>query len=389
MPSHIVNVEAIPIVTDDVSADDLDGSYETVLVRVTDEDGRVGNGETDAPTDVIKAYIEASDAHDWSRGPKGLLIGKDPFEIPALYDELYLATRFPGRRGIGIHALSAIDIALHDLVGKQLGRPAYQLLGGARHAHLHPYGTIWPGLPNGRPISALMDEIKRQMTLLVESGLNAVKMEVLFGDLVTDSELVELIGEGRAHLGDDVTLGVDFGYRWTDWRSALSVLERIQEFDIYFAEAPLDHDNLISHRRLVERSPIRVGGAEMSATRFECQEWLDATGVDLIQASVNRCGGLTEAHRIAEIAARYGATMIPHGYKTGITVAASMHFQASTPNAPFFEFLSPATARSKLRLGLVGPEPKVHDGVIDLPTAPGLGFEVDEDVVERYRVDQA
>jgi L-alanine-DL-glutamate epimerase-like enolase superfamily enzyme len=386
--TKIVDVETIPIITDDVSGDDLDGSYETLLVRITDEDGRSGHGETDAPVDVLRTYINTSDAHEWSLGLRNTLIGRDPFGISALYDELYLATRFSGRRGLGIHALSAVDIALYDLVGKQVGRPAYELLGGARHKHLTPYGTIWPGLPMGRPISALMDEIKRQMTLLVESGLRAVKMEVLFADIVTDAELVDLIHEGRAYLGDDIAMAVDFGYRWTDWRSALWLLERIEDCDIYFAEAPLDHDDLVGHCRLADRSPIRIGGAEMSATRFEIEQWLEVGHVDVIQCGITRCGGLTESHRMAEIVGRHGAIMIPHGYKTGITVAASSHFQAAAASSPYFEFLSPAVAPSRLRQGLVGPEPRVHDGIIDLPTAPGLGFEVDEEMVERYRADR-
>jgi L-rhamnonate dehydratase len=388
MSSVIANVETVALYTD-VNADDLDGSYDTVLVRITDEDGRTGTGETDAPPALIKWFIEMEDLHDWSRGLGKMLVGKDPFSVPALSDELYGASRYPGRRGLGIHALSAVDIALYDLVGRQLGRPAYQLLGGARHTHLRPYGTIWPGFPGDRSMSEVMTDIKRMMTAAVESGLTAVKMEVLFKDLVDDRRLVDLIHEGRSHIGPDITMMVDFGYRWTDWRAALWVLERIEECDIYFAEAPLDHDNLISHRRLAERSPIRIGGAEMSATRFECREWLETARSDVIQANVTRCGGLTEARRIADIAQHYGASVVPHGYKTGITVAASSHFQAASANCPFFEYLSPSTAKSVLRTRLVTPEPQLQEGVMPLPTAPGLGFEVDEELVERYRVDLA
>jgi L-rhamnonate dehydratase len=389
MPSVVANVETVALYTDNVNADDLDGSYDTVLVRITDEDGRTGTGETDAPAALVRWFIEMEDLHDWSRGLRNVLLGKDPFAVPALVDELYGASRYPGRRGLGIHALSAVDIALYDLVGKQLGRPAYELLGGARHTHLRPYGTIWPGFPGDRPMSAVMADIKGMMSAAIESGLTAVKMEVIFGDRASDRMLVDLIHEGRAHIGPDITMMIDFGYRWTDWRAALWVLERIEECDIYFAEAPLDHDNLISHGRLAERSPIRIGGAEMSTTRFECQEWLEVAKSDVIQANVTRSGGLTEARRIADIAQRYGASVVPHGYKTGITVAASSHLQAASANCPFFEYLSPSTAKSVLRTSLVGPEPEVRDGVMPLPTAPGLGFEVDEDVVERYRVDMA
>ena len=130
--SAIADVEVIPIVTPAVNAADCDGSADTVVVRITDEHGRTGIGEADAPADLIQAFVRAADLHVWSQSPRELLIGADPFELTALYDRLYEATSYPGRRGLGIHALSAIDMALHDLVGKQLDRPVYQLLGGAR-----------------------------------------------------------------------------------------------------------------------------------------------------------------------------------------------------------------------------------------------------------------
>src|SRR5579871_3215800 len=130
----IVEVEAIPVKVKGPAGDpaDLDGSNETIVVRITDAAGRVGIGETDAPADVVRALVLMDDIHAWSRGLRNILLGRDPFEIGRLHDDLYRESIYHGRRGLGIHALSAVDIALYDLVGKQLGRPVYQLLGGAR-----------------------------------------------------------------------------------------------------------------------------------------------------------------------------------------------------------------------------------------------------------------
>jgi L-alanine-DL-glutamate epimerase-like enolase superfamily enzyme len=233
--SRIAAVEIIPVVTPGVNAADLDGASDTVIVRVTDEDGRAGIGEADAPGELVKAFVEMPDLHLWSRGIRGLLLGRDPFELRALWEEAYEATSYPGRRGLGIHALSAVDMALHDLVGKQLGRPIYQLLGGARREHLTPYATIFPGLPQGRAIGEVMAEIGRLFETALSAGFRAVKMEVLFFDLVTDAELVELIHQGRRMLGDGVTMMLDFGYRWHDWRAALWVLDRVEDCNVYFA----------------------------------------------------------------------------------------------------------------------------------------------------------
>lgn len=384
--SAIVEVEAIPL---RVGADarDLDSSSETIVVRLTDEDGRTGIGEADAPALAVRELVLMDDLHAWSRGLRGVLLGRDPFEREALWHDLSAATIYHGRRGLGVHALSAVDVAVHDLAGKQLGRPVYALLGGARRERIKPYATVWPGAVKGRTLAEMMAEISRLFERALEAGFRAVKMEVFFGDLAGDRELVDCIREGRRLVGDDVVLMLDFGYRWSDWRDALGVLTRVEPCDIFFAEATLRHDDLAGHAKLAARSPIRIAGAEMAATAEECREWLERGKVDVLQPDVNRCGGLTELRRIAELAAWAGATVVPHGWKTGITAAAAAHFQAATPNVPYVELLSPAVFDSPLRSELTRPEPELEDGTLPLPTAPGLGVELVEETVERYRVD--
>jgi L-alanine-DL-glutamate epimerase-like enolase superfamily enzyme len=232
-----------------------------------------------------------------------------------------------------------------------------------------------------------MDAIAAQFERALALGFRAVKMEVVFGDLVTDRELAGCIREGRRLLGADVTMMVDFGYRWSDWRDALWLLRRVEDCDVYFAEASLQHDDLAGHAKLAARVEMRVAGAEFAATVAECREWLERGRVDVLQPDVNRCGGLTELRKIALLAELAGASVVPHGWKTGITVAAALHFQAATANAPYVELLHPKLYESPLRAELVRPEPVVQDGAISLPTAPGLGIELVEDAVERYRVE--
>ncbi len=386
--SKIAEVEVIPVAAPDQARDDLDGTVDTVIVRITDEAGRFGIGETDAPPAVIKSFIEMPTAHLWSRNAGEILIGADPVEIAALWQKLYEGTFWPGRRGLGIHAISAIDIALHDLAGKQLGLPAYKLMGGARRERLRPYCTIFPGLSQGRPVGVLMREIGRQFEAALAAGFRAVKMEVLFYDLVTDAELVGLIREGRRMLGEGILMALDFGYRWTSWHDAKWVLDRVADCDIYFAEATLQHDDLLGHARLAAQSPIRICGAEAAATRFEIREWLERGGVAIVQPNIGRGGGLTEIRRIADLCELQGAQVVPHGWKTGITSAVGRHFQAACPAAPLFEYVSPKVFDSPLRRELVSPEPALADGFMELPTAPGLGIELNEALVERWRIDR-
>ena len=381
----VADVEAVVLRAPESDASDFDSSAETVVVLIHDENGIVGIGEADAPAPIVRELVLMEDRHAWSRGLRTVLLGRDPFEIDAIHRDLYQATIYHGRRGLGIHALSAVDVALHDLVGKQLGRPAYQLLGGACRDDIRPYATVYPGVPGGRTIGELMDEIARGFERALELGFRAIKMEAFFGDLVSDRELVGCIREGRRLVGDDMTLLVDFGYRWRDWRAALWTLNRLEDCDLYLAEATLQHDDLEGHAKLAARAETRIGGAEMAATLFECREWIEHGRVDVVQPDVNRAGGLTEMVRIAQLAELAGVLVVPHGWKTGITSAAARHFQAATPNVPFVEHLSPDLFDSPLRRELVSPEPAIVDGAIELPTAPGLGIELDADAVDRYR----
>jgi L-alanine-DL-glutamate epimerase-like enolase superfamily enzyme len=381
----IERIEVIPISVPGQASDDLDGTVDTVIVKLFDRDGRHGFGETDAPPGVIEAFLTMPTAHGWSRNVGDVLVGSDPVEIAALWHRMYEATFWPGRRGLGIHAIGAVDIALHDLAGKQLGLPAYKLMGGARRPTLKPYCTIFPGLPAGRAIGELMAEIGRQFDSALQAGFRAVKMEVLFYDLVSDRELVGLIREGRRMLGPDVLMAVDFGYRWHNWLDARWLLDRIADLDIFFAEATLQHDDLEGHARLAAVSPIRIGGAEAAATRFEVREWVERGRIAVAQPNIARCGGLSEIRRIAEMCELYGVEVIPHGWKTGITSAAGRHFQASSPVTPVFEYISPKVFDSLLRRELVFPEPEVTDGEMALPTGPGLGITLNEEIVERYR----
>jgi L-alanine-DL-glutamate epimerase-like enolase superfamily enzyme len=387
-PVPIVKVETIPLAVPLDSVDALDSTAETVLVILTDAEGRQGVGEADAPPLVVKAYMEMPTGHLWSQGLQAMLVGADPIERTAIWERLYQATIYAGRRGLGIHALSAIDLALHDLAGKQLDLPVWRLMGGARRARLTPYCTIYPGLPReGWDVRRLMDETFRQFQAASAAGFRAMKMEVLYYDL-SDRELAALIREGRAALGPDITLMLDFGYRWHHWRDAARLLAAIDDCDIYFAEATLQHDDLAGHKALAARAPMRICGAELAATRFEARQWIEDGGVDVIQTDISRTGGLTEIARTAELCALHGVELIPHGWKTGILAHAGLHFQAACPAAPFFELVSPHVYDSPLRQHLVSPEPVVEDGTVALPQAPGLGFELNWDTVARYRTDR-
>jgi L-alanine-DL-glutamate epimerase-like enolase superfamily enzyme len=382
MSLKITRIEILPL-GGVAAADGLDSSAHTLVVRITDAEGRTGIGEADAPPSAVREFLEMPIGHGWSQGLREMLVGEEAVETAHLWEKVYQGTLYPGRRGLGIHALSAVDIALHDLAGQQLGLPVYKLLGGRQRERLTPYATLYAGLPDGRTKSQMRNALSGLIDRALALGFRAVKVEVLLGDLVADRELVEILRDARRQAGDDVTMLADFGYRFSDWRAAAAVLRRLDDCDLYLAEAVLPHDDLIGHARLADQIPMRLGGAEFAATRWECREWIEKGRVDVLQPDINRCGGLTEARRIAEMASLYGVLVVPHAWKTGITVAACRHFHAATANCPLFELLSPDLWDSPLRRDLTAPEPKVEAGTMPLPEGPGLGIRLDEACVKR------
>lgn len=384
--ARITGIEALHLAAPADEGWALSGTEDTLLVRVADDAGRVGIGECMAAPAVLKAFLEMPSLHGWSRSPRELLLGQDPLEARALWQRVYEQTQEPGRRGVAIHALSAVDIALWDLAGWIVGVPAWKLLGGAR-APMRPYATIFPGMPGGRSLDQLMAETERQMAMALELGFKAVKMELLFGGLASDRRLVELVRAGRRLLGPDIGMALDFGYRWRDWQEARRMLDRVADCDILFAEATLQHDDLVGHRRLQQACAVPIAGAEFAATRFEVLSWIRDGGVAVVQPSVTRAGGFTELSRIADLCELEGVQLIPHGWATGIGAMAGLHLQAAAPAIPWVEYRDHRLLPSALRERLVQPAcVTLRDGIVLLPETPGLGLTLDEPTVQAFTV---
>lgn len=365
--------------------EDLDSSSETLLLEVEDVEGRVGIGEADTASRAGAALVDMEDVHRWNGSFRGVLLGADPFTTTELWARMAERTSYAGPSGIARHTLAGLDIALHDLAGKQLGRPAFQLLGGARREFLSPYSTVYAGAARDRPLHELMERSRQLLERALTEGFRAVKLELIFEGAASDRQLVDCIREARRTVGEEIELLVDFGYRWTHWRDALAVLRAVEDCRLWLVEAALAHDDLTGHARLAARAEPRIGGAELATTLEECVAWLEVGHVDVLQADVARAGGLTGMRRIAELAAVRGAEVVPHCWKTGINAAAARHLQAASPNVPLIEMLTPELFDSPLRSELVRGEPALQDGRLPLPDRPGLGIELVPEAVEAYR----
>ena len=378
---HIVRIECLELRAPLVNPADCDGAAETAVIRVTASNGMYGLGETDAPPKAIAALLSTPGAHIWSQSIRDLLLGENPLEVERLWDKVYEGTIYHGRRGLGIMLLSAIDIALHDLRGKILGQPVFRLLGGAARKRITPYVTLFPSMPQGRSWPEMKSACVALLHQALEAGFRAMKMEVLFGDLVDDRTLAAFVHECRCIVGEQIELMIDAGYRWKNWREAQRLLRHIEEDKLFFVETPLHTDDLDGYARLAESTSTPVAAGEFLQTRHEFRELMDRGCCDVIQPDLGRVGGLTEAMRCARMAEERGRVCVPHAWKTGLTVAATRHFGAAVPNCPYTEFFAKEFFPSYLRSRLAGPEPILEEGQWPLPEAPGLGVELDAEVV--------
>jgi len=237
-------------------------------------------------------------------------------------------------------------------------------------------------MPQGRGWPEMRQACIALMNKALEYGFRAMKMEMLFYDLVDDRQLVAFIHECRKIVGDRSEFMIDVGYRWKNANDALWVLRRIED-DKLFVETPLHTDDLEGLSRLADATTTPVAAGEFLQTQYEFRELIERGHCDVIQPDLGRVGGLTEALRCARLAAGHGLYCVPHAWKTGITVAVTRHFAAAAPVCPYAEFFHQDFFPSFLRSRLVVPEVELRDGQWALPERPGLGVELDPVIVQQ------
>jgi L-rhamnonate dehydratase len=374
---RITEVEVIELRVPGWDASTFDGSYDNCVIRVHTDQGVCGLGEVDSVPSVIRAIIETPASHTHAMGLKAVLLGQDPSDIEALWERMYDATSYYGRRGVVIHAISAIDLALWDLRGKLLGRPVCELLGERRRERVLAYGTIYP-------LGDTPDAVRRNIDRGLALGLRAIK---IVADPFWRDDLehtARLIRTAREHVGPDVRLMVDAATAWATAEDGLPLMPLFKEHDFAWVEAPLPLDDLEGHARF-QGFGVPIGGGDLGlTTRHEYAMMFERGRIDIAQPDVTMVGGLTELMRVAELARSLDRRVITHGYKTNITIAANLHFLAQHWAEEMLEY---STSRSPLRWELTRERlPIEGDGLVAVPTAPGLGVSLDEATVAKYRV---
>ncbi|MEW5979619.1 MAG: mandelate racemase/muconate lactonizing enzyme family protein [Acidobacteriota bacterium] len=366
----------------------LNTASDDAVVEVHTDTGLTGIGEVESNPWVIWAAIERSGAHSMDRRLADLLIGQDPRQPAAMWEYLYEQSQLAGRRGAGIGAIGAVDMALWDIAGKAAGKPVWQLLGELQSESVGAYASL---LPSGGTLKDYRESLLAKAQWARDAGFSAVKIEILIkGPLrvagldESDDTIVDLVAAGREVVGPEVQLMIDVGYCWRDWKEARQVFRRLEKHELYFIETPLWSDDLHGYARLADSTSIRIAAGELLSTRFEFVELMDVGKVHVVQPDVGRVGGISEAMRVAAMAADRGILVVPHCWKSGIGIAATAHVAAALPNCPLIEFLPAAVSESRLRKELVIDELQVENGRIPLPKVPGLGIELNRSVVTEF-----
>src|SRR5437868_7214674 len=335
----------------------------TILEVLTDE-GIVGIGSAMTSKALVGAALELL---------RPMLIGERADEPARVTERLRQSTFWQGRGGAVEHAISGIDIALWDLMGKICNQPVSRLLGGCYRDRIKPYGSILFDEP---------DRLGEKVRNAVARGFKAIKLGWRpFGrrDRKTDELLVKT---ARETAGPDVELMVDaggseqywpHGYKW-----ALETAKMLADYDIVWFEEALPPDDLEGYVELRRHSPVPIATGEVLTRRQSFRPFLERHAVDIVQPDCTKCGGLTEAWRIAWMAYEHNIQWVPHGWNTAIGLAADLQMSAAMPVARYVEYLTPSPYIEE-----IVHEPFVVDaeGFLTIPEKPGLGVTLNRDAM--------
>jgi L-alanine-DL-glutamate epimerase-like enolase superfamily enzyme len=371
---RITAVEPLLLRLPHIDTSRADGTQDTLLVRIHTDEGLTGVGEADSSPYLVRTAIEMPSSHAVSRGLAELLVGEDPLQVGRLWQRLYQGSSYYGRSGAALHAISAIDVALWDLAGKAAGLPVHALLGGARVDSLRVYASeVMPEDEDG---------VRRIAERAVAAGYGALKLGwgPLGRDLAHDERLIRA---AREVLGRERDLMIDGGQAYTVKRAA-ELVRRVEDVGLYWLEEPLWPDDYEGYRRLSDRVDVRIAAGEADATIGPFRALVERGHVDVLQPDLGRCGGFTVGRQLAELARERHVEVVPHCFKSGLHVVASLHLACTLDRPTYSEY---SVAESPLAGGLLAEPLPFADGRLAVPAGPGLGVELDEELVSSLRID--
>jgi D-galactarolactone cycloisomerase len=337
------------------------------LVAVRTDEGLVGYGSVFTSDELVRGALSVL-------GP--LLEGESALEPERVSEKLHQNTFWLGRGGAVTHAISGLDIALWDVLGKATGQPVGRLLGGRYRERVKPYASL------------LMEEPGRladHLLALGEQGFRAFKIGWgPFGrqDGATDEAIVRT---ARETIGEQATLMVDAGGSDAFWRGdykwALRTAHMLTAYDVAWFEEPLKPDALEDYVALRRAAPVPIAGGEVLTRRQAYSPFLRAGAFDVVQPDVTKVGGISEERRIGWMAQEHGVRFIPHGWNTAVGLAADLQLASAFAGTDLVEYKTGSAYVDEIALEEWELD---DDGMLAIPRKPGLGLELNFDAVAKY-----
>ncbi len=344
--------------------------HEWLVVEIFTDNGYTGIGNAALAPQATKRVIDLY--------LKPLLIGQDPWDLEFLWQHMYRKTMAFGRKGIGMAAISALDIALWDLLGKSAKQPVYRLLGGRTKTRIPVYAS--------RLYSVEPAELAAEAQRYKDAGYKAMKLR--FGWGPTDGAAgmqrnLGLVRTVRETVGDGVDVMADAYMGWTlDY--AKRMLPLLEPFRLRWLEEPVIPDDVRGYAELKSQGRIPIAGGEHEFTLYGFRDLLEAGAVDYIQFDTNRVGGITQARKIAALAEAHSVPVIPHAGQMH-----NYHVVMSSLNSPMAEYfpIVDVEVGNELFWYLFDGEPKAKDGFVDLDeNVAGLGLTINETTLKQCEV---
>ncbi|GMQ75000.1 MAG: mandelate racemase/muconate lactonizing enzyme family protein [Gammaproteobacteria bacterium] len=304
--------------------------------------------------DILQAMIESLAPH---------VIGRDPHDVEAIWDAMWRDINFFGHKGVTLFAISTLDTACWDLIGKAAGKPLYKLFGACRDSvAVYASGGLW--------LSLSIDELVEESRAFLARGFRAMKMRL--GKQRVDED-VERVAAVRDAIGPDVALMADANQGFTV-SHAVRLGRRLEEFRLDWFEEPVPAWDLEGHATVAAALDTPIASGETEYTRYGMRDMLKAKAVDILMPDLQRIGGLTEFRRVASLASSWDVPISTHIFtEQSLSIAGSASNCIYLEHMPWFESLY----REPMRL---------IDGRMAMPEGDGLGFTFDADTVDRYRI---
>jgi len=337
------------------------------LIAVFTDEGVTGWGSSFTNDELV---------HGALRVLAPLYLGEDPLEPERVSEKLHANTFWMGRGGSITHAISGIDIALWDILGKVTRQPVGRLLGGRYRRRVRPYASLLMAEPK-----ALADHL----CAVRAQGFRAFKIG--WGPFGRDSYALDeqIVRAARDAVGSGSLLMVDAGASdafWPqDYKWAVRTAHMLAEYGVYWFEEPLAPDNLHDYVLLRNHSPLPISGGEVLTRRQSFAPWLEQKAFDIVQPDVTKVGGISEERRIAWMAEDSGVRFIPHGWNTALGLASDLHLASAARHTEMVEYLTGSPFIDDL---VEVPWKLDADGMLAVPDAPGLGISLNLDAVEKH-----